>query len=193
MSVYECRNLHRWKIFHTPARKDGRDKSHLCVQRFSFIFRIRTAGYWVGNCKEVFLQRGDVQFLILPPLVNISHCLETLREHFVLILLFRGITNISRIWLILRAVSRTKKKIAGKSRQSYTYTFTISHSDSDPVSFRSLLIMWYLEEAMKSFIVFQTPRQKNLTLAISCMDAQHNTAQNFEHGKLSFLITSKTE
>ena len=25
------------------------------------------------------------------------HCLETLREHFVLILLFRGITNISRI------------------------------------------------------------------------------------------------
>ena len=189
MSVYGWRNLHRWQKFYTPAGKDGRDKSHLCVQRFSFIFRIRTAGYWVGNCKEVFLQRGDVQFLILPPLVNISHCLETLAlgEHFVFILLFRGIINISRIWLILRAVSRTKKN-GGKSRQSCTYNLTFWFWSS---AFSISIHHAIPKEAVKSFFVFQTPRQKNLT--ISCMDCQHNTAQNFEHRKLSFLITSKTE
>ena len=38
MSVYGWRNLHRWQIFYTPTGKDGRDKSHLCVPRFSFIF-----------------------------------------------------------------------------------------------------------------------------------------------------------
>ena len=38
MSVYGWRNLHRWQIFYTPTGKDGRDKSHLCVPCFSFIF-----------------------------------------------------------------------------------------------------------------------------------------------------------
>ena len=119
--------------------------------------RTRTAGYWVGNCKEVFLQRGDVQFLILPPLVNISHCLETLAlgEHFVLILLFRGIINISRIWLILRVVSRTKKMVENLDNLA----LITSHSDSDPVSFRSLFITRYKKKMWKVFC-FPNPAPK---------------------------------
>ena len=85
------------KYFTLPPGKTGGTNLTSVFNVSLLYLRTRTAGYWVGNCKEVFLQRGDVQFLILPPLVNISHCLGTLREHFVLILLFRGITNISRI------------------------------------------------------------------------------------------------
>ena len=87
------------KYFTLPPGKTGGTNLTSVFNVSLLYLRTRTAGYWVGNCKEVFLQRGDVQFLILPPLVNISHCLETLAlgEHFVLILLFRGIINISRI------------------------------------------------------------------------------------------------
>ena len=111
MSVYGWRNLHRWQIFYTPAGKDGRDKSHLCVPRFSFIFAHKNR--WLLGWK---LQGGlfTKRRCAVPDFAasfQHFHCLETLREHFVLILLFRGITNISRIWLILRAVSRTKKML----------------------------------------------------------------------------------
>ena len=85
------------KNFTLPPGKTGGTNLTSVFNVSLLYLRTRTAGYWVGNCKEVFLQRGDVQFLILPSLVNISHCLETLREHFVLILFSRGITNISRI------------------------------------------------------------------------------------------------
>ena len=143
------------KYFTLPPGKTG--GTNLTLQRFSFIFALKNR--WLLGWK---LQGGlfTKRRCAVPDFAasfQHFHCLETLREHFVLILLFRGITNISRIWLILRAVSKTKKKNAGKSRQSYTYTFTISHSDSD---LRSLFITWYIEEAVKSFIVFQTPRQK---------------------------------
>ena len=113
-------------------------------------FRKRTAGYWVGNCKEVFLQRGDVQFLILPPLVNISHCLETLAlgEHFVLILLFRGIINIKSDMTHLTSCKQNQKN-GGKSRNLALIT---SHSDSDPVSFRSLFITRYKKKLWKVFL-----------------------------------------
>ena len=97
MSVYGWRNLHRWQIFYTPAGKDGRDKSHLCVQRFSFIFAHKNR--WLLGWK---LQGGlfTKRRCAVPDFAasfQHFHCLETLREHFVLILLFRGITNISRI------------------------------------------------------------------------------------------------
>ena len=120
--------------------------------------RTRTAGYWVGNCKEVFLQRGDVQFLILPPLVNISHCLETLAlgEHFVLILLFRGIINIKSDMTHLTSCKQNQKN-GWKSRQSCTYNLTFWFWSS---VFSISIHHAIQKEAVKSFFVFQTPRQK---------------------------------
>ena len=64
------------KYFTLPPGKTGGTNLTSVFNVSLLYLRTRTAGNWVGNCKEVFLQRGDVQFLILPPLFNISIVLK---------------------------------------------------------------------------------------------------------------------